>query len=129
AREHGGYEGQVVNITEGLDVPAYVDIIAEAVDQRGRTPDVCLVPFGTGILCNEIIDFLTDTSCTVVPLSVARRDSIARMLYGPAWVDVDELAQRGVSWTRHRSPDATGARRTPYRVFGVSEAMAELGVD
>jgi hypothetical protein len=120
---------QVVNLTEGIAIPAYVGIIAEAVEQLGRPPDVCLVPFGAGILCNEIMDYLRDYQTVVVPLSVPRADSLARMLYGPYWLDVAELARNGVAYSRHRSPDPTGARRHPYRVYEVREHEILRGLE
>lgn len=111
-----------VNITEGLDIPAYVDIIIEVIAQLGRPPDVCIVPFGAGILCNEIKDYLNRLGHgVVVPISVASPSSLARMLYGPMWVDTELLRETGIAFSRHRSPDRTGAERQPYPVFLVSE--------
>lgn len=118
----------VKDITEGLERPCYTDIVAEAVTQLGGPPDVCLVPFGAGILCNEVMDYLSSHGCQVVPLSVSRRDSMARMLFGPMWVDVESLEAEGVAMSAHRSPDATGAVRTPYRVYCVREPEVELGL-
>jgi threonine dehydratase len=119
----------VVNLTEGLDTPAYVDIAVEAVEQLGVPPDVCLVPFGAGILCNETRDYLSRFGSRVVALSVARPDSLARMLYGPYWVDVDELWRTGVALSRHGRVDRTGAVRVPYSVYRVDESDIELGLE
>ncbi len=117
------------NITEGLDVPAYVPIIEEAVDQIGSVPDVCLVPFGAGILANEVHDYLRACGHGVlVALTVAEQDSPARMLYGPLWVDHHLLIQEGRSWSRHRSPDRAGRRRDPYPVWRVSRDEVTEGV-
>ena len=119
---------QVRNITEGLEVPCYVEILREAVGQLGAVPDVCLVPFGAGILCNEAKDFLAGSGCHVVALSVGRRDSRAHMLYGPIWVDVETLESQGVALSRHRSPDPTGAVRVPYPVHCVQEREVLSGL-
>lgn len=126
--EHQGHPVRLLNITEGLAEPAYVDVIVESVRQLGRVPDVCIVPFGAGILCNEIMDYLAPYDCDVVPLSVERRDSLARMLYGPVWLDVEALTRTGRSLSRHASPDKTGAVREPYVVHRVGEDEVLLGV-
>ncbi len=119
-----------VNITEGLDVPVYVDIIREAVEQLGRPPDICVVPYGAGILCNEISDYLSNLGHgRVVPVSVASPKSMARMLYGPIWLDTVTLESQGVASSRHRSPDRTGAIRRPYRVWRVDESEILRGIE
>ncbi len=118
----------VENITEGLTTPCYRSIAEEAVAQLGRAPDVCVVPYGAGILCNEMVDYLTQWECDVVALSVARRDSLARMLYGPVWVSVADLAAAGWAYSRHRSPDRTGAIRKSYRVHAVAEEEILAGL-
>ena len=123
-----GRVGVVIDITEGIEVPVYARIMHEAIAQLGRIPDVCLVPFGAGILCNQVKDALRDTKCCVVPLSVADRSSAARMLFGPAWVDVSALARDGVALSRHRSPDRTGSVRVPYPVYLVSEREVADGL-
>lgn len=118
-----------VNVTEGVEVPAYVDIIKEAVAQLGRPPDVCIVQFGAGILCNEIRDHLQDLRCgEVVAISVPRFDSLARMLYGPIWVDATTLTRVGVAASRHASPDRTGRCRVSYNVHRVDEYQIEEGL-
>jgi threonine synthase len=53
----------VENITEGLTTPCYRAIAEEAVAQLGRAPDICLVPYGAGILCNEMVDYLAEWEC------------------------------------------------------------------
>jgi hypothetical protein len=117
------------NVTEGLDIPAYADIMAEAVEQLGGFPDVCVVPYGAGILCNEIRDYCSGRADTVVvPISVASRTSSARMLYGPLWLDVETLAHDGSSMSRHASPDRCGRVRVPYRVWGATEDEVQKGL-
>lgn len=122
------YTHSVMNITEGISTPAYAEIVKEAVVQLGRVPDVCIIPFGAGILANEAIDYLADTDCMVVPLSVSDRHSAARMLYGPMWLDVLDLAARGHSYSRHESPDRVGRRRDAYRVHRIDEDEIAQGI-
>lgn len=130
ARDSGFSIDNLVNVTEGLPEPAYVAIIEEAVEQMGFLPDFCLVPFGAGILCNEIKDFFRMKGAgKVVPLSVTDRNSSARMLYGPVWVDTATLRRDGVALSRHLSPDRTGQIREPYIVHAVSEEQVLLGVN
>ena len=130
ARSAGLRADRLVNVTEGLDVPAYVGVVAEAVAELGQPPDVCVVPYGAGMLCNEIRDYLQQISdCRVVPLSVATPESRARMLYGPVWLDTQALSREGVALSRHHSPDRTGAIREPYRVYAVSEEEIVRGLE
>jgi threonine dehydratase len=118
-----------VNVTEGLNIPAYVDIIKEVIEQLGYTPDICIVPFGAGILCNETKDYLESIGHgVVIPISVSSPASIARMLYGPIWVDTKELQNVGIAYSRHRSPDLTGRSREPYPVFLVREEEINEGL-
>ncbi len=122
AKDYGLSTTNFVNITEGLDVPAYVDIVIELVKQLGQAPDVCIVPYGAGILCNEVKDHVCRIGHgMVIPIAVASPNSLACMLYGPVWVDTYELKRAGVAFSRHKSPDRTGAQRQPYQVFLVSE--------
>ncbi|MBK8467583.1 MAG: PLP-dependent lyase/thiolase [Chloracidobacterium sp.] len=122
ATEHNLNTKNFVNITEGIDIPAYVDIIIEVVEQLGKVPDVCIVPYGAGILCNELKDYLGQFgSGLVIPVAVASPNSMARMLFGPIWLDVNQLKLGGVAFSRHNTPDRTGAVRTPYPVFRVEE--------
>jgi hypothetical protein len=118
-----------VNVTEGVDVPAYVGIIREAAEQLGRVPDISIVQFGAGILCNETIDFHRVAGHgNVIPISVPTPHSRARMLYGPVWLDTDELQRTGTSFSRHRSPDRVGQIRRPYAVHEVTERMIDDGL-
>lgn len=134
AREHKAVIGEFVDITEGLNRPAYVNIIIEAVEKQLATaPDYVIVPFGAGILCNEIIDYVNDKKLTtkIVPVSSGKPDTIAIMLYGPIWVDVAALESNGQALSRHEPVDRKGRPRNPYTVYNVSdeamrEAMTEL---
>ena len=134
AREHKALKGEFVDITEGLNRPAYVNIIIETIEQQLRqSPDYVIVPFGAGILCNEIIDYINDHKLhtKVIPVSSGDPDTIAIMLYGPIWVDTESLLKKGEGWTRHEEKDRKGRVREPYKVYHVSEselysAMKEL---
>lgn len=118
-----------VNVTEGVNVPAYVDIIREATEQLGRVPDFTLVQFGAGILCNEIVDFHNEAGHgKVIPFSVPNPESRAKMLYGPIWLDTVELQKTGSALSRHSSPDRTGQARAPYLVHKLTEPMVEEGL-
>jgi len=129
ARASDSIVSELVNVTEGLDEPAYVGIIKEAVEQLGFVPDCCLVPFGAGILCNEIIGFLGPSNAdSVIPLSVPNQNSPARMLYGPIWVDTERLRREGVALSRHCPSDHSGSMREPYRVRAVNEKQVMRGI-
>lgn len=112
-----------VDITEGLNRPAYVNIIIEAIEQLKSAPDFVIVPFGAGILCNEIIDYINDNNLKtkVIPVSSGNPDTIAIMLFGPIWVDTEALARDGKGWTRHDAIDRKGRARKPYLVHHVSD--------
>jgi threonine dehydratase len=127
----GGDVDRVVNITEGISEPCYRAIIDEVMQQMEAAPDFVIVPFGAGILCNEIVDYIADAALPtqVIPLSVVDRDSLARMLYGPIWVDIEHLAARGRALSRHASPDRTGAPRIPYSVHAVSDDEVRSGLE
>jgi threonine dehydratase len=134
AVEHSAVFGEFIDITEGLDRPAYVNIIIEAIEQQLKySPDYMIVPFGAGILCNEIIDYINDHKLhtKVIPVSSGKPDTIAVMLYGPIWVDTKSLAKNKWGWTRHEETDKKGRKREPYKVYHVEEeellaAMKEL---
>lgn len=115
---------EFIDITEGLDRPAYVNIIIEAVEQQLKSvPDYVIVPFGAGILCNEVIDYVRDNQLPtkVIPVSSGDPDTIAVMLYGPIWIDTKSLLEKGSVMTRHKIPDKKGKTREQYRVHHVSD--------
>jgi hypothetical protein len=134
ALENSAVLGEFIDITEGLDRPAYVNIVIEAVEQQLKySPDYIIVPFGAGILCNEIIDYINDHKLhtKVIPVSSGNPDTIAVMLYGPIWVDTKSLAKNKWGWTRHENTDKKGRKREPYKVYHVADeelltAMKEL---
>ena len=134
ARERNQVIGKFVDITEGLSRPAYVNIIIEAVEQQLRfSPDYVIVPFGAGILCNEIIDYVDEhkLKTKIIPVSSGNPETIAVMLYGPIWVDTEKLEKYGKAFTRHEPLDRKGRPRKPYIVYHVSDedirdAMKEL---
>jgi len=112
-----------VDITEGLDRPAYEKIAVEAFAQMKKTPDYVIVPFGAGILCNEVIDYIEDKNLKtkVIPVSSGDPKTIAIMLYGPVWVDTKSLLEKGVGWTKHDKIDRKGRKRKAYQVYHVTD--------
>ncbi len=113
-----------IDITEGLNRPAYVNIIIEAVERQLKSvPDYVIVPFGAGILCNEIIDYIKDNQLPtkVIPVSSGDSDTIVVMLYGPIWVDTKSLLEKGSAMTRHKIPDKKGRIREQYQVYHISD--------
>ena len=120
-----------VNVTEGLEFPAYGNIAWEALEQMQSPPDICVVQFGAGILANEIRDVFSSASgqTIVIPISTPEPNSLARMLYGPIWLDVSSLKAKGVGLSRHESPDRTGVVRHPYTVYSVSEKQVKRGLE
>ncbi len=119
-----------VNVTEGLEYPAYGSIALEALEQLDAPPNICVVQFGAGILANEIRDVFERLSSqtVVIPISTPDPRSLARMLYGPIWLDVLSLEAAGTSMSRHASPDRTGVIRDPYAVYMVSEDQIQQGL-
>ena len=132
AKAHGALDGRpFVNVTEGIHRPCYAAIFTEALEQLPEAPRVCICQFGAGILANEGLDVFEkqSTGTAVVAVSTPDPQSIARMLYGPIWVDVQPLESAGVALSRHASPDRTGAERRSYPVYRISEAEVRNGVD
>ena len=124
ARDSDTVLDEFVDITEGLDRPAYVNIIIEAVEQQLKfAPDYVIVPFGAGILCNEIIDYVNDNNLKtkVIPVSSGDPATIGIMLYGPIWVDTEALLRDGKGMTRHDLPDKKGRTRDQYLVYHVTD--------
>lgn len=123
AKKNGKVLDKFVDITEGLDRPAYVNIIIEAIEQLKKAPDYVIVPFGAGILCNEVIDYLEDNKLKtkVIPVSSGNPETIAIMLYGPIWVDTKSLLKNGYGWTKHDKIDRKGRIRKPYLVYHVDD--------
>jgi threonine dehydratase len=125
-----------IDVTEGLTTPAYVDIISEALEEQNcPVPDYLIVPFGAGVLCNEIQDYIRDRGLhtRVVGVTSGNPATIAIMLYGPIWVDTDALLREGHAWTRHARIDKKGRVREPYLVHQINDdeivdALSELGV-
>lgn len=123
-RENNLVSDEFIDITEGLNRPAYVNIIIEAVEQQLKfAPDYVIVPFGAGILCNEVIDYVNDKKLKtkVIPVSSGDPNTIAIMLYGPIWVDTESLLKNGNGWTKHESIDKKGRKREQYLVHHVTD--------
>jgi len=111
------------NISEGLEYPVYDELFIESVDDLKTVPDYIIVPFGAGILCNEIIDYINDRKLKtkVIPVSTGNPNSIALMLYGPYWVDTKSLLQYGKGETLYNKIDKKGRLREPYYVYNIQE--------
>ncbi|MFA5993318.1 MAG: PLP-dependent lyase/thiolase [Candidatus Pacearchaeota archaeon] len=124
AKDKGEIIGGYTDITEGLDRPAYRKIAEEAFEnQLKEVPDYVIVPFGAGILCNEVIDYIKDKNLKtkVIPVSSGDPKTIAVMLYGIIWVDTESLLKNGKGFTKHRAIDKTGRKREKYLVYHVSD--------
>ena len=124
ARDNNAVLDEFIDITEGLDRPAYVNIIIEAVEQQLKfAPNYVIVPFGAGILCNEIIDYVKDNNLKtkVIPVSSGNPETIGIMLYGPVWVDTETMLREGKGMTRHDLPDKKGRTRDQYPVYHVTD--------
>ena len=122
ARSSGYCFEKYIDVTEGLDRPAYKNIILEVIEyQLKDVPDYIIVPFGAGILCNEIIDYVNDRNLQtkVIPVSSGYSDTIAVMLYGPMWVYVDGLLKNGKSLSVQNQLDKKGRTRMPYYVYHI----------
>jgi len=124
ARDEKVVLDEFIDITEGLNRPAYVNIIIEAIEQQLKfAPDYVIVPFGAGILCNEIIDYINDNKLNtkVIPVSSGDPNTIAIMLYGPIWVDTEALLKTGIGMTKHEDFDRKGRKREQYVVYHVTD--------
>lgn len=124
ARKSGFCFENFVDVTEGLNRPAYEGIIAEVIERQLKNiPDYVIVPFGAGILCNEIVDYIKDHSLKtkVIPISSGSPDTLAIMLYGPIWVDTKGLVSKGIGLTSHDKIDLKGRVREPYYVYQVND--------
>jgi threonine dehydratase len=122
ARDNDACLENYVDVTEGLNRPAYVNIIREVVESQMKSPpDYVIVPFGAGILCNEILDYIYDNNLKtkVIPVSSGNPETIATMLYGPIWVDTNSLSSTGKGLTKHDAKDKKGRDRKPYNVYQV----------
>lgn len=124
ARQSGYCFENFVDVTEGLDRVAYEGVISEVVEQQlNHEPDYISVPFGAGILCNEVIDYVKkkNLKSKVIPVSSGNPNTIAIMLYGPIWVDADQLLKNGKAFTKHDTVDRKGLIREPYLVYNVND--------
>lgn len=124
ALKNGKVLEEYVDVTDGLDRPAYAKIIIEAIEnQLKKEPDYVIVPFGAGILCNEVIDYIKDKKLQtkVIPVSSGDPNTIAIMLYGIIWVDTPALLKKGKGYSKHKGKDKKGRDREPYLVYHVSD--------
>lgn len=124
ARECAVCNEKFIDVTEGLNITCYREIAVEIFEkQLENPPDYIIVPFGAGILCNEVIDYISDNnfSTKVIPVSSGNPNTIATMIYGPIWVDTKSLLKNGVAHSRHNPVDLTGRKRLPYPVYHVRD--------
>lgn len=124
AKEKNKVLDEYIDITDGLNRPAYVNVIIESIEkQLKEAPDYVIVPFGAGILCNEIIDYITDKKLKtkVIPVSSGDPKTIAIMLYGVIWVDTESLLKKGWGYTKNPKKDKKGRKREKYKVYHVSD--------
>lgn len=123
-KTHSDSFENIVDVTEGIDVPAYEPIISEVIENQVLDiPDYIIVPFGAGILCNEVKDYVSKNKLNskVIPVSTGNPESIATMLYGPIWVDTTTLFNEGSALSRHNPIDKKGNLRSPYEVFHIDD--------
>ncbi|MCX6770221.1 MAG: PLP-dependent lyase/thiolase [Candidatus Micrarchaeota archaeon] len=124
AKKEGAMLDKFTNISDGLDRPAYVKIIKESIETQLKfAPDYVIVPFGAGILCNEIIDYVKDNELKtkVIPVSSGNPNTIAIMLYGVIWVETERMLSEGKGMTKHPSIDLKGRAREQYFVYHVAD--------
>lgn len=125
ARKSGFCLDNYINVTEGLNRPSYEGVISEVVEhQLKQAPDYVIVPFGAGILCNEIKDYLSDHNLKskVIPVSAGNPDTIALMLYSPIWINCKDLNKNGQALTKQDGIDLKGRKRVPYTVYNVNDS-------
>jgi threonine dehydratase len=124
AKREGAMLDKFVNVSEGLNRPAYLPIIKESIEMQLKlAPNYVIVPFGAGILCNEIIDYVQDNGLKtkVIPVSSGNPETIAVMLYGVIWVDTNRMLNEGKGLTKHGSVDLKGRKREQYFVYHVTD--------
>ncbi len=124
ARNSGYCYEKYIDVTEGLNRVSYEGVISEVIEQQFKqVPDYIIVPFGAGILCDEIKDYIQDhkLSSKVIPVSSGNPDTIAIMLYGPIWVNCKDLLKNGKTLTNHDKIDRKGRIRESYCVYNVND--------
>lgn len=119
-----------LNVTEGIGYRCYAPIFEEALDAMPEPPRVCTVQFGAGILAEEAMEVFVRRSpaTVVVAISTPHPQSLARMLYGPIWIDTDALREQGVAMSgsgRHGRAEP----RVTFPVHAVAEEDVRRGLD
>jgi cysteine synthase len=91
---------QFVDVTNGIDAPAYRIILEEALPEIGPAPlDYVIVPVGAGILFQEAVQLLRERGhhAVVLGVSVLSGNSIADKLFGYYSPYYDDLRKRAVA--------------------------------
>ena len=88
------------DITNGIGVPGYRSILAEALDGMPVPPDWVVVPVGAGVLFKECIDEVVERNLAsrVIGVTVLKPTSIADKLYGRFSPYYDDLVRDGVAY-------------------------------
>lgn len=104
-RKHRFKAKEIINVSEGLHRPCYFGIYHEIIRDLKRPPDFLIVPYGSGTLCNEMIDTARNYGhkTRIVPVSVTSKNSIADKLWGPWWVDIKSLRKYGKGLTKRQN--------------------------
>ncbi len=99
---HFGTSSRVFNITNGIGLPAYKQILIEALDQMPTSPDFVLVPVGAGVLFTECVDVICERNLKtrVIGVAVTQPDSIADKIYGLYSPFYSDLFQKGCALYR-----------------------------
>jgi len=89
----------VFNATNGIGLPAYKKIIAEALDDMPRAPDHIILPVGAGVLFMECVELVMERglNCRVTGVAVTEAESIADKIYGVYSPFYQELRDKGVA--------------------------------
>lgn len=107
ARNTGLQFGRHRDISYGIGEEAYSIILKEALDEMDSLPSVICVPVGAGVLFDECVKFIEENNldCTVVGISVLKKESIADKIYGYYSPYFRELKVKNVAYhstyTRH----------------------------
>ncbi|MCI0541944.1 MAG: PLP-dependent lyase/thiolase [Verrucomicrobiales bacterium] len=93
ACKHFGSSARLFNATNGIGIPAYKQILIEALDKMPTPPDCIVVPVGAGVLFMEWVEVIRERNLKtrVVGVAVTRSDSIADKIYGlysPFYLDL-----------------------------------------
>jgi hypothetical protein len=91
------------DITNGIGVPAYRSILAEALDGMPMPPDWVIVPVGAGVLFKDCADEIARRrlASRVIGVTVLTPTSVADKLYGRFSPYYDDLIRDGIAYHDH----------------------------